>query len=64
MCLTWVNLFSVTKVWELFNYLQINISTTSFYDKLHLIITEVTFISLYSIKIICYNMTYTKLQKT
>lgn len=64
MCLTWVNLFSVTKVWELFNYLQINISTTSFYDKLHLILTEVAIISLYNIKIICYNMTYTKLQKT
>ncbi len=64
MCLTWVNLFSVTKVWELFNYLQINISTTSFYDKLHLILTEVAIISLYSIKIICYNMIYTKLQKT
>lgn len=64
MCLTRVNLLSLTKVWDLFNYLQINISTTSFYDKLHSVIFEVNIISFYIIEIIYYSKIYTNLQTT
>lgn len=64
MCLTRVNLLSLTKVWDLFNYLQINISTTGFYDKLHSIIFEANIISPYIIEIISYSKIYTNLQTT